>query len=68
MLAAGAGVKGGRYDGTWPGVTNSLDADVSVTTDDRSVLAEIVAARTTASTAAVFPGFQRERVGFMIGQ
>jgi hypothetical protein len=39
-----------------------------VTTDYRSVLAEIVAARTTASTSAVFPGFQRERVGFMVGQ
>ncbi|WP_345528447.1 DUF1501 domain-containing protein [Nocardioides endophyticus] len=68
MLAAGAGVKGGRYYGTWPGLTNSLDADLTVTTDYRSVLAEIVAARTTASTAAVFPGFQRERVGFMLGQ
>jgi uncharacterized protein (DUF1501 family) len=68
MLAAGAGVKGGRYYGTWPGLTNSLDADLTVTTDYRSVLAEIVAARTTASTAAVFPGFQPERVGFMLGQ
>lgn len=68
MLAAGAGVKGGRYYGAWPGLTNSLDADLAVTTDYRSVLAEIVAARTTASTAAVFPGFQRERVGFMLGQ
>jgi len=68
MLVAGAGVKGGRYYGTWPGLTNSLDADLAVTTDYRSVLAEIVAARTAASTAAVFPGFQRERVGFMLGQ
>jgi len=68
MLVAGAGVKGGSYYGTWPGLTNSLDADLAVTTDYRSVLAEIVAARTTASTAAVFPGFQRERVGFMLGQ
>jgi len=68
MLVAGAGVKGGSYYGTWPGLTNTLDADLAVTTDYRSVLAEIVAARTTASTAAVFPGFQRERVGFMLGQ
>jgi uncharacterized protein (DUF1501 family) len=68
MLVAGAGVKGGQYYGTWPGLTNSLDADLAVTTDYRSVLAEIVAARTTASTAAVFPGFQRERVGFMLSQ
>jgi uncharacterized protein (DUF1501 family) len=68
MLVAGAGVKGGRYYGSWPGLTDSLDADLAVTTDYRSVLAEIVAARTTASAAAVFPGFRRERVGFMLGQ
>jgi uncharacterized protein (DUF1501 family) len=68
MLVAGAGVTGGRYYGTWPGLTDDLDADVAVTTDYRSVLAEIVAARTTASTAAVFPGLRRERVGFMVGQ
>ena len=68
MLAAGAGVKGGCYYGTWPGLTNALDSDVTVTTDYRSVLAEVVAAQTTASTADVFPGFQRERVGFMVGQ
>lgn len=68
MLVAGAGVKGGRYYGSWPGLQNTLDADLSVTTDYRSVLAEVVAARTTASTAAVFPGFQRERVGVMVGQ
>ncbi|HTW17538.1 MAG TPA: DUF1501 domain-containing protein [Nocardioides sp.] len=68
MLVAGAGVKGGRYYGTWPGLQNTLDADLAVTTDYRSVLAEVVAARTSASTAAVFPGFQRERVGVMVGQ
>lgn len=68
MLVAGAGVKGGRYYGTWTPLANSLDADVPVTTDYRSVLAEIVAARTTASTATVFPGFARERVGVMAGQ
>ena len=68
MFVAGAGVKGGQYYGTWPGLQNTLDADLAVTTDYRSVLAEIVAARTTASTAAVFPGFQRERVGVMVGQ
>jgi uncharacterized protein (DUF1501 family) len=68
MLVAGAGVRGGQHHGTWPGLENTLDADVKVTTDYRSVLAEIVAARTTASTAAVFPGFQRERVGVMVGQ
>jgi uncharacterized protein (DUF1501 family) len=68
MFVAGAGVKGGQYYGRWPGLQNTLDADLAVTTDYRSVLAEIVAARTSASTAAVFPGFQRERVGVMVGQ
>jgi uncharacterized protein (DUF1501 family) len=68
MLVAGAGVKGGRYYGTWPGLQNTLDADLKVTTDYRSVLSEIVASRTTSSVAQVFPGFQRERVGVMTGQ
>ncbi|MCL8026644.1 DUF1501 domain-containing protein [Nocardioides bruguierae] len=64
MLVAGAGVKGGYY-GRWPGLENSLDADVPVTTDYRDVLAEVVSARTGASTAAVFPGHQWTRTGFM---
>ena len=67
MLLAGAGVRGG-YHGRWSGLASSLDADVPVTTDYRSVLSELVAARTGASPAAVFPGFQRQRVGVMLGQ
>ena len=67
-LFAGAGVKGGSYYGRWPGLQNTLDADVQVTTDYRSVLAEVIASRTTASTAKVFPGFTREHVGVMAGQ
>ncbi|MSZ77577.1 MAG: DUF1501 domain-containing protein [Actinobacteria bacterium] len=68
MFLAGAGVKGGKYYGRWSGLQNTLDADVPVTTDYRSVLAEVVASRTKASTAAVFPGLTRERVGVMLGQ
>ena len=56
MFLAGAGVKGGRYYGQWPGLGRSLDADLEVTTDYRSVLAEVVASRTGASIATVFPG------------
>ncbi|NYD56263.1 uncharacterized protein (DUF1501 family) [Nocardioides marinisabuli] len=67
MLLAGAGVRGG-YHGSWTPLGTSLDADVPVTTDYRSVLAEVVAARTPASPTVVFPGFQRERVGAMLGQ
>ncbi|MBC9733970.1 DUF1501 domain-containing protein [Nocardioides marmotae] len=65
MLLAGAGVKGGRYYGTWPGLADTLDADLLVTTDYRSVLAEVVASRFRASTAKVFPGFRPEAVGVM---
>jgi uncharacterized protein (DUF1501 family) len=65
MLVAGAGVKGGRYYGTWPGLTQDDDSDLLVTTDYRSVLAEIVSTRFGASTAAVFPSFQPETVGVM---
>jgi uncharacterized protein (DUF1501 family) len=67
MMVAGAGVKGGYY-GTWPGITNELDSDLLVTTDYRSVLAEVVAGRFGVSTATVFPGFVREQVGVMAGQ
>jgi uncharacterized protein (DUF1501 family) len=65
MLVAGAGVKGGRYYGRWPGLTQDDDADLLVTTDYRSVLSEIVRSRFGASTAQVFPGFAPEAVGVM---
>jgi uncharacterized protein (DUF1501 family) len=65
MFVAGAGVKGGRYYGRWPGLQNTVDADLPVTTDFRSVLAEIVRTRTAASVGSVFPGFAPETLGFM---
>ncbi|MBB6625742.1 DUF1501 domain-containing protein [Nocardioides sp. KIGAM211] len=68
MFLAGAGVKGGTYYGTWPGLSEDLDSDLLVTTDYRSVLSEVVASRFGASTSTVFPGFQREHVGVMQGQ
>lgn len=67
MFVAGGGVVGG-YKGVWPGLTNDYDADLLVTTDYRSVLSEVVAARFDASVPAVFPGFTRRRVGVMAGQ
>ena len=67
MFLAGAGVKGGTYYGTWPGLSNNLDGDLLVTTDYRSVLSEIVVSRFGASPAAVFPGFVRAPVGVMLG-
>ena len=43
MFVAGAGVRGG-YHGRWPGLANSYDSDLTVTTDYRQVLADIVQA------------------------
>ena len=65
MFVAGAGVRGGRYLGSWPGLTDSLDADLLVTTDYRSVLAEVVTRRFGVSVAQVFPGFAPQPVGVM---
>ncbi len=67
MFLAGAGVKGGAYYAKWPGLANTLDADLLVTTDYRSVLAEVVVSRFGASPATVFPGFVRKPVGVMTG-
>lgn len=65
MLLFGAGVKGGRYYASWPGLTGDLDSDLLVTTDYRSVLSEVVTARFGVSTASVFPSFAPETVGVM---
>jgi uncharacterized protein (DUF1501 family) len=65
MFLLGGGVKGGYY-GSWPGLTNSLDADLLVTTDYRSVLSEVVTKRLGASSAAVFPGFTPDPVGALL--
>lgn len=62
MLLAGAGVRGGYY-GRWPGLGTGTAAELTVTTDYRSVLAEVVTRRMGASAATVFPGFSPEPVG-----
>ena len=67
MFVAGAGVVGGYY-AKWPWLSGDLDSDLTVTTDYRSVLAEVVASRFGASTGTVFPGFSPERVGVMAGR
>ncbi len=63
MFLAGAGVIGGRYYGTWPGLTNSEDADLTVTTDYRTVLSEVVRARFSVDATQVFPGFAGAPLG-----
>ncbi|SDT02378.1 Uncharacterized conserved protein, DUF1501 family [Nocardioides scoriae] len=68
MLLAGAGVKGGRYHGTWPGLdANALaEGDLKVTTDYRNVLGEILAKRfPERSLATVFPGLGYRPLGVM---
>jgi uncharacterized protein (DUF1501 family) len=68
MLVAGAGVKGGRYYGSWPGLdTGSVsDGDLKVTTDYRNVLGEIVARRfPDRSVPALFPDLAIAPVGMM---
>ena len=65
MMLAGAGVKGGRFYGTFPDLGTTGDSDLTVTTDYRSVLSEVVTTRFDASTASVFPGFNGPTLGLM---
>jgi uncharacterized protein (DUF1501 family) len=65
MFVAGAGVSGG-YHGRWPGLVNSYEADLTVTTDYRQVLADIVSRRFNASVASVFPGLSWQSTGVML--
>jgi uncharacterized protein (DUF1501 family) len=66
MFALGAGVKGGRYYCRWPDLTGEVDSDLTVTTDYRAVLWDVVAARFGVSPATVFPAFSPgESLGFM---
>ena len=65
MMLVGAGVRGGRYLGSWPGLGPAAlrEGDLAVTTDYRSVLAELVTRRLGVSSAAAFPGFSPGPVG-----
>lgn len=65
MLLLGAGVRGGYY-GSWTPLTNTVDGDLLVTTDYRSVLSEVVTSRFDVSHAQVFPGFTPEYVGAIL--
>lgn len=67
MLLLGAGVRGGRYHGTWPGLGHGklVDGDLAVTNDYRSVLAEVVSSRFGADVSKVFPGFRPTPIGAM---
>lgn len=61
MLVAGGTVRGGKVYGRWPGLSESVlfeGRDLAVTTDFRTLLAEIVARHLGyPDVGAVFPGF-----------
>ena len=68
MMLLGAGVNGGRSFGRWPTLApDRLDGgDLAVTTDYRSVLAEVVTDRFglgSSALATVFPGFRPVPLG-----
>ncbi|MGH9275236.1 MAG: DUF1501 domain-containing protein [Acidimicrobiales bacterium] len=66
-LVLGGGLRGGVH-GTWPGLdADALDeGDLAVTTDIRSVLAEVVRGRLgNPAVDQVFPGFTPVPVGFV---
>ncbi len=67
MLLMGAGVKGGKYYGSWPWLKDDalVDGDLQVTTDYRDVLAEVVSRRFDRSAASVFPGLNHRPLGLM---
>jgi uncharacterized protein (DUF1501 family) len=59
MLVLGGAVKGGNIYGKWPGLDNAnLDngADLAITTDYRSVLAEVLHSQfRLANAQSIFP-------------
>jgi uncharacterized protein (DUF1501 family) len=69
MMMLGAKVRGGKMYGDWPGLANSdLDegADLAITTDYRSVLAEMMALHMRfADTGTLFPGFEGKGLGYL---
>jgi uncharacterized protein (DUF1501 family) len=65
VFVRGGGVKGG-YRGRWPGLGTGADDDLAVTTDYRSVLAEVVTRRLGVSAATAFPRFAPQAVGVML--
>jgi uncharacterized protein (DUF1501 family) len=67
MLLFGGGVDGGKYHGTWPGLShgNQHDDDLQVTTDYRQVLAEIVNKRLGTTVSKVFPGLTYAPIGVL---
>lgn len=68
IWAIGAGVHGGKVYGRWPTLAPSAltNGDLTVTTDYRHVLAELLTYRLNANVSTVLPNFKPVRLG-MIG-
>jgi len=67
-LVLGGAVRGGRVYGRWPGLAPDrlVDGDLAITTDVRSVLAEVLTARLRASsTTGAFPDFRPSTLGLV---
>jgi len=61
MMVLGGGVNSG-VKGIWPGLTNTIEGDVIVANDYRTVLAEVIAKRLRpVNMGKVFPGFSVPR-------
>nr|MDQ2687995.1 DUF1501 domain-containing protein [Armatimonadota bacterium] len=71
MLLLGGQVAGGRVHGHWPGLAAGSLAgpgDLAVTTDYRTVLAEVIALRLgNPHTAEIFPGLTQPALGVVHG-
>jgi hypothetical protein len=72
VMVSAPHIAGGRMHGTWPGLaSNVLDngVDLAMTTDIRSVLAELMAGplATPHAAASVFPAFTPKKVGLVQG-
>jgi uncharacterized protein (DUF1501 family) len=70
MIIGGQNVRGGKVYGRWPGLSREQrydGRDLAVTTDFRSVFAEVVRGHLgVADTTTIFPGFKdASRLGFI---
>jgi uncharacterized protein (DUF1501 family) len=70
MMLFGAGVIGSKVYGKWPGLApeDTVDGNLAVTTDYRSVLYEVMRTRyPNIQLSTLFPGFKAKKVGVMQG-
>lgn len=67
MFAIGAGIRGGKVYGTWPGLAPDqlTNGDLTVTTDYRHVLAELMRNRMGTDPTKVLPNFSPQPLGLI---